>query len=69
MFIVTSTSIYTQYKAQTMCKTRFGSQGVILDGFLKKFEEKNLNGTRDTPPSMAKVMKNDQFLYPFPYQH
>ena len=21
------------YKAQTMCKTRFGSQGVILDGF------------------------------------
>merc|ERR1711952_170193 len=32
MFIVTSTTIYTLYKAQTMCKTRFGSQGVILDG-------------------------------------
>ena len=28
-----------------MCKTRFGSQGVILDGFQakKKFEEKNVN--------------------------
>ena len=24
---------YTYFKAQTMCKTRFGSQGVILDGF------------------------------------
>ena len=32
IFIVTSTTIYS-YKAQTMCKTRFGSQGVILDGF------------------------------------
>ena len=24
---------YTKYKAITMCKTRFDSQGVILDGF------------------------------------
>ena len=33
MFIVTSTTIYTQYKAKTMCKTRLGSQEVILDFF------------------------------------
>ena len=30
---VTSTTIYTQYKAKTMCKTRLGSQEVILDFF------------------------------------
>ena len=33
MFKVTSTTIYTQYKAQTKCKTRFHSQGMILNGF------------------------------------
>ena len=33
VFMVTSTTIYTSYKAQTMCKKRFCSQGVILDGF------------------------------------
>ena len=31
MFTVTSTTIYTKYKAQTLCKTRFSYQGVILD--------------------------------------
>ena len=35
-------TLYT-YKAQTMCKTRFSSQGLILDSFKqKKNEEKNL---------------------------
>ena len=33
LFKDTSTTIYTKYKAQIMCKTRFGSQEVILDGF------------------------------------
>ena len=33
MFKVISTTIYTKYKAQTKCKTRFHSQGMILNGF------------------------------------
>ena len=33
MFIVTSTTIFTYYKAQTMCKTRFNCWGMILNGF------------------------------------
>merc|ERR1711928_1066 len=36
MFKVISTTIYTKYKAQTKCKTRFHSQGMILNGFFKK---------------------------------
>ena len=37
-----------------MCKTRFDSQGVILNGFLrKKMKKKNLNGTQE-PPSHGK---------------
>merc|ERR1712214_6516 len=31
MFKVTSTTIYTQYKSQTKCKTRFHSKGMILN--------------------------------------
>ena len=47
-FIVTSTTIYTQYKAQTMCKTYFGSQGVTLDGFKQKnFLEKTPSPLHD----------------------
>ena len=33
MFKVTSTTMYTKYKAQNKCKTRFHSQGMILNGF------------------------------------
>ena len=33
MFKVTSTTTNTLFKAQTMCKTRFGSRGVKEDGF------------------------------------
>ena len=33
MFMVTLTTMYIKYKAQTMCNTRFGSQGMILNGF------------------------------------
>ena len=33
-------------RAQTMCKTRFGSQGVILDGFKQLLSSKYLNGTQ-----------------------
>ena len=36
MFKVTSTTIYTLHKAQTKCKTRCNSQGMILNGFAKK---------------------------------
>ena len=35
--------------AQTLCKTRFGSQGVILDGFKAKKNEKTLMAL-ETPP-------------------
>ena len=47
--MVTSTTMYTQYKAQTMCKTRFDSQGMILNGFYEKtfLKKKNIYGTRD----------------------
>ena len=37
MFKVTSSTIYTWYKAQTKCKTGFQSQGMILYGFKKSF--------------------------------
>ena len=40
-----------------MCKTRFGSQGVILDGL-----KKNLHGTQDPPP-IANAIK-DSFFNP-----
>ena len=36
IFMVTSTTICINYKAQTMCKTRFDSQGMILNDFLQK---------------------------------
>ena len=46
MFKVTSTTIYTFYKAQTKCKTRFNSKGMILNGF-QKIIFQNRCGTRD----------------------
>ena len=51
-FIVTLTNTYIpNIKLKLMCKARFGSQGVILDGFLNNlFSSKYLNGTRDPPP-------------------
>ena len=45
-----------------MCKPRFCSQGVILDGFeTKKVKEKKTLKALETPPLMAKVMKNYHF--------
>ena len=47
-----------------MCKSCFDSQGMILNGFYKKKNEKNVNDTRDSPtPLIANVTKN--FLYTF----
>ena len=43
-----------------MCKTRFDSQGMILNSFLQKtIFEKNGNGTRDPPlpPSLQMPLK------------
>ena len=45
-----------------MCKTRFGSQGVILDGFYYKKKWKKTLRALATPPLIAKVMINDHFL-------
>ena len=45
---IISTTIYTWYKAQTKCKTRFQSQGMILNVFF--FLKKSLE-TPPTPPS------------------
>ena len=48
-----------------MCKTHFGSQGMILNGFKQKFFlEKKLNGTRD--PSWKKAMKNFHIFLTLP---
>ena len=45
-----------------MCKTRFGRQGMILDGFKAKKKEKNINGTQDPlPPLMANAIKKFPF--------
>ena len=48
-----------------MCKSRFDSQGMILNGFYKKKKwKKNVNDTRDSPaPFIANVTKN--LLYTF----
>ena len=43
-----------------MCKTRFGSQGVILDGFKQK-NEKNLNGSREPPSPFFMANANRNF--------
>ena len=40
------------YKAETMCKTPFDSQGVILDAFKQKIFEETLMA-RETPTLMA----------------
>ena len=55
MFIVTSTTKYTQYKAQTMCKMRFGNQGVILDDL------ENLNGAPG--PFIENAIINFRFVF------
>ena len=48
-----------------MCKTRFGSQGVILYGFkAKQIEKTFIAFETPSPPLMAKVMKNDHFFIP-----
>ena len=56
--MVNSTTI--SYEAQTMCKTRFDSQGMILNGFYKKtFLEKRRQWHARPPPSfMANAIKN-----------
>ena len=51
MFKVISTTIYTWYKAQTKCKTRFHSQGMILNGF-KKIISQNRYVELETPPPL-----------------
>ena len=46
-----------------MCKTRFGSQGVILDGVLKKIKKKNLMTPKTPPlPVNGKVTEYDLFF-------
>ena len=64
-FIVTSTTTYTQYKAQTKCKTRSHSQGMILSVFLKNHFSEQVCGTRDPPlpPSLKKTILNFRFDY------
>ena len=45
-----------------MCKMRFGSQGVILDGFKEFFSSKLLNGKHDhLLPFMANAIINFHF--------
>ena len=58
--MVTSTTISIKYKAKTMHKTCFDSQGMILNVFYKKHFSKNVNSTRDPPPPpfTAKAIKN-----------
>ena len=66
MFKVTSTTIYTKYETQTKCKTRFNSQGMILNGFQKNHFSEQVCGTRDpleTPPLMANTILNFHFDY------
>ena len=58
MFKVTSTTIYTSYKSQTECKTRFHSQGMILNGF-----SQYVNGMRDQTPFMEKSILKFHFDY------
>ena len=50
LFRVTSTTIYTQYKAQTMCKS--WQSGSDSRCFLSKKQLKYFNGTRDPPPRL-----------------
>ena len=45
-----------------MCKIRFGSQGVILDGF-KHFFLQNTLMARETPPFMANAILSFHFDY------
>ena len=46
-----------------MCKTRFDSQEMILNGFKKTFLKKKLNGTRDPPPLHGKFHQNFHFVF------
>ena len=54
-----------------MCKTRFDSLGMILNGFKKNHFSKNVNGTRDPPPLHGKCRFKFPFwlLEPFPYHY
>ena len=46
-----------------MCKTRFDSQGMILNAFLKNHSSKYVKNTRDLPaPFMANAILNFHFL-------
>ena len=51
-----------------MCKTRFDSQEMILNGFKKTYLKKKLNGTRDPPPPSWKIPSKFPFCFsePFP---
>ena len=51
-----------------MCKTRFDSQGIILNVLLQKktFLEKNVNGTRGGP-LMANAIKDFRIFLRLPY--
>ena len=45
-----------------MCKTRFGSEGVILEGFQGK-KWKKLKGTQDPRPFMENSIKIFHFVF------
>ena len=45
-----------------MCKTRFDSQRMILNGFKKNHFSKYVNGTRDPTPIMANDILNFHFF-------
>ena len=64
MFIVTSTTIYIKYKAQNKCKTRFHSQGMILNVFLKNHFS-CVGGTRDPPPPPSPLHGKIHLKFPF----
>ena len=61
-FIVTSTTTYTQYKAQTKCKTRSHSQGMILSVFLKNHFQ-NRYVELETPPPPLHVKNHLKFPF------
>ena len=45
-----------------MCKTRFDSQGMILNSILKKnIKKKNINGTRGVGMQKKQTMENKHF--------
>ena len=46
-----------------MCKTRFGSQGVMLNGFKPYNEEKNFKERETPPPFMKNSIENFLFFF------